>query len=154
MLEKTPESPLDCKEIQLVNPEGDQSWIFSGRTGAEAPILWPPDVKKWLIWKDPHVGKDWRQEETGSTDDEMVVWHHRLNGHEFEQDLGIGDGQGNMTCFSPWDCKELDTTEELNWTDWQTSMMYRIQENVNYPVEETKSFMNPLRAFKIINKIK
>ena len=86
MLEKTLESPLDCKEIQPVHPKGNQSWLFMGRTDAEAetPILWPPDVKNWLIWKYPDAGKDWRWEEKGKTEDEMVVWHHRLNGHEFE----------------------------------------------------------------------
>ena len=85
VLEKTLESPLDCKEIQLVHPKGDQSWIFTGRTdaGTEAPILWPPDAKNWFIWKDPDVGQDWRQEEKGKTEDEMAGWHHRLNGHEF-----------------------------------------------------------------------
>ena len=86
VLEKTLESPLDCKEIQPVHPKGNQSWIFTGSTDAEAeiPILWPPDVKNWLIWKDPDTGKDWRQEEKGMTEDEMVGWYHRLNGHEFE----------------------------------------------------------------------
>ena len=84
VLEKTLESPLDCKEIQPVHPKGDQCWVFIGRTEAETPILWPPDAKSWLIWKDPDAGKDWRQEEMGTTEDEMVGWHHRLNGHEFE----------------------------------------------------------------------
>ena len=86
VLEKTLESPLDCKEIQLVYPKGNQSWVFIGRTDAEAetPILWPPDVKNWLIWKDPDAGKDWRQKEKGMTEDEMVGWHHQLNGHRFE----------------------------------------------------------------------
>ena len=93
VLEKTLESPLDCKEIQLVNPKGDQSWIFIGRTDTEAgtPILWPPDVKNWLIGKDPDTGKDWRQEKKRMTEDEMVVWHHQLNGHEFEQAPGVDD---------------------------------------------------------------
>ena len=84
VLEKTLESPLDCKEIQPVHPEESQSWIFVGRTDAEAPILWPPDAKNWLIWKDPDAKKDWRQMEKGLTEDEMVGWHHRLNRHEFE----------------------------------------------------------------------
>ena len=86
MLEKTLESPLDCKEIQLIHPKRNKSWIFIGRTDVEAetPILWPSDVKSWLIWKDPDAGKDWRQEEKGMTEDEMVGWHHWLNGHEFE----------------------------------------------------------------------
>ena len=117
VLEKTLESPLHCKETQPVNPKGSQSWIFIGRTDAEAetPILWPPDVKKWLIKKDPHAGKDWREEEKGMTEDEMVGWHHWLNGHEFEQALGVGDGLGGLACFSSSVHKELDTTERLNW---------------------------------------
>jgi len=116
---KTPESLLDCKEIQPVHPKGNQSWIFTGRTYAEAevPILWPPDVKNWLIEKDPDAGKDWRQEEKGTTEDEMVGWHHRLNGHECEQAPRVGDGQGGLACCSPWGHKELDTTKRLNWTD-------------------------------------
>ena len=118
VLEKTPESPLDCKEIQPVHPKGNQSWIFIGRTDAKAetPILWPPDVKSWLIWKDPDAGKDWGQEK-GMTEDEMVEWHHWLNGHEFEWTLGVGDGQGGLACCSPWSCKESDVTEQLNWTE-------------------------------------
>ena len=94
VLEKTLESPLDCKEIQPLHPKGDQSWIFIGRTNdeSETPVLWPPDKKNWLIGKDPDAGKDWRQEEKGMTEDEMVGWHHRLNGCEFEQALGAGDG--------------------------------------------------------------
>ena len=111
---------LDSKESQPVYPEGDQSWIFIGRTDAEADtsILWPPDAKSWLIWKDSDAGKDWRQEEKGTTEDEMVGWHHRLNGHEFEQALGVGDGQGGLVCCSLWGHKESDMTEQLNWTDW------------------------------------
>ena len=115
-LEKTLESPLDCKEIQPVHPKGNQSWLYIGRTEAEAetPILWPPDAKNWLIGKDPNVGKDWRQEK-GMTEDEMVGWGHWLYGHEFQQALGVGDGQGSLVCCSPWGCKESDTTEQLNW---------------------------------------
>ena len=119
VLEKTLESPLDCKEIKLVNPKGNQSWIFIGRTDVEAetPILWPPDLKNWLIWKDPNAGKDWRQVKTGMTEDEMFGWHHQLNGYEFEQVLGVGDGQGSLAGCSPWGRKESDMTEQLNWTD-------------------------------------
>ena len=119
VLKKTLESLLNFKEIQPVHPKGNQSWIFIGRTGVEAetPILWPPDVKNWLIWKDPGAGKDWRREEKGTTEDEMVGWHHRLDGHEFEQALGVGDGQGRLVCCSPWGCTELDMTERLNWTE-------------------------------------
>ena len=117
VLEMTLESPLDCKEIQPVNPEGNQSWIFIGRTDAEAetPILWPPAVMNWLIGKDPDAGKNRRQEEKGKIEDEMVGWHHRLNGLEFEQVLGVGDGQGILVCCSPWGHNELDTTKWLNW---------------------------------------
>ena len=119
VLEKTLESPLDCKEIKPVDPKGNQSWIFIGRTDAEAetPIIWPPDEKNRLIGKDPDAGKDWRHKEKGKTEDEMVGWHHWLNGHEFEQALGVGDRQGSLACCSPWGCKELDMTEQLNWTD-------------------------------------
>ena len=117
VLEKTVESPLDCKEIQLVHPKGNQSGIFIGRTDAEAeiPILWPPDAKNWLIGKDPDAGKDWRREEKGMTEDEMVGWYHRLDGQEFEQALGVGDGQGSLACCSPWDSKNTDMIEWLNW---------------------------------------
>ena len=103
VLEKTLESPLDCKQIQPVHPKGNQSWIFIGKTDVEAetPGLWPPDTKNWLIWKDPDAGKDWRQEEKGMTEDEMVGWHHWLNGHEFGWIPGVGDGQGSLVCCSP-----------------------------------------------------
>ena len=115
MLEKTLESPLDCKEIQPVHPKGDQSWVFTGRTDAKAetPILWPPDVKSCLIGKDSDAGRDWGQEEKGTTEDEMVGWHHQLNGHVFEQALEVG-GQGSLAHCSPWDYKESDRTEGLN----------------------------------------
>ena len=101
MLEKTLESPLDSKEIKLVNPKGNQPWIFIGRPDVEAPKLCSPDAEIWLIGKDPDAGKDWRQEEKGMTEDEMVGWHHWLNGHEFEQRPGDGDGQGSLACCSP-----------------------------------------------------
>ena len=119
VLEKTLEGSLDCKEIQPVHPKENQSWMFIGRTDAEAetPILWPPDVKSWFIWKDPDAGKDWGQEEKGMTEDEMVGWHHRLNGHGFGWTLGVGDGREALACCGSWGRKELDTTEQLNWTD-------------------------------------
>ena len=119
VLEKTLESPLDCKVIQPVHPKGDQSWVFFGRNDAEAetPILWPPDVKSWLIWKDPDAGRDWGQEGKGTTEDEMVGWHHRLNGHGFGLTPGFGDGQGGLACSSRGR-KESDTTERLNWTKY------------------------------------
>ena len=119
VLEKTLESPLDSKEIKLVHPKENQSWIFIGKTDAEAetPKLWPPDAKNWLIWKHPDAGKDWRLEEKGMTEDVMVWWYHRLDGHEFEQALGVGDRQGSLACCSTWDHTESDRTERLNWTD-------------------------------------
>ena len=118
-MEKTLESPLDSKEIQPVHPKGDQSWVFIGRTDAKAetPVLWPPDVKSWLIGKDPDAGKDGGQEEKGMTEDEIIGWLHRLDGHGFGWTPGVGDGQGGLVCCGSWDRKELDTNEQLNWTD-------------------------------------
>ena len=130
VLEKTLESPLNCKEIKPVNPErnpkANQPWIYIGRTGAEAeaPILWPPDAKSQLIGKDPDAGKDWRQEEKGTTEDDIVGWHHWLNGHEFEQAPGVGDGQGSLACCSPWGRKESDMTELLNNNNTWTCTKY------------------------------
>ena len=117
VLEKMIESPLVCKEIQLVHPKGNQSSMFIWRTDAEVetPIIWPPDVKNWLIGNVPDAGKDWRQEEKGMTEDEIVRWHYWLDGHEFEQALGIGDGQERLACCSPWGSKELNTTKQLSW---------------------------------------
>ena len=123
-LEKTLGGPLDCKEIKPVNPKESQSWIFIGRTDAEGetPILWPPDGKNWLIREDPDAGRDWRGEEKVSKEDEMVEWHHRLDGHEFEQVPRFSDGQGSLVCYSPWGLKESYTTEWLNWTDTYSSL--------------------------------
>ena len=119
LLEETLESPLDYKEIQPVHPKGDQSWIFIGRTDAEAetPKLWLTDMKNWLSEKDPDAGKDWRQEKKGTAEDKMVGWHHQLDEHEFEQALRVGNGQGGQVCSSPWGRKESDMTEWLNWTE-------------------------------------
>ena len=119
VLEKTLESPLDCKEIQPVHSKGDQSWVSFGRTDAKAetPVLWPPHAKGWLIGKDPDAGRDWGQEEKGMTEDEMAGWHHWLDGHEFGWTPGVGDGQGGLACYNSWGHKESDTTEWLNWTD-------------------------------------
>ena len=116
--EKTLESPLDCEEIQQVHPKG-YSWMFIGRIDVEAetPVLWLPDVKSWLIWKDPDAGKDCGQKEKGTTEDEMVGWHHRLDGHEFGWTLGVGDEQRGLACCGSWGLKESDTTEWLNWTE-------------------------------------
>ena len=118
VLEKTLESPLDCKEIQPVHPKGNQARVFIRRSDVEAetPIFWPPDVKSWLIWKDSDVGNDWRWEEKGTTEDEMVGWHHWLNGHGFGWAPGVGDGQGGLVCWGSWGRKESDTTERMNWT--------------------------------------
>ena len=118
VLEKTLESPLDCKEIQLVHPKGDPSWAFIGGTDVEAetPILWSPDVESWLIWKDPDAGKDWGLKK-GTTEDEMVGCHHRLDGNGFGWTLGVGVGQGGLACCGSWGCKESDMTERLNWTE-------------------------------------
>ena len=119
MLEKTLESPLDCKEIQPVHSEGDQPWDFFGRNDAKAetPVLWPPHAKSWLTGKDFNAGRDWGQEEKGTTEDEMVGWHHWLDGHEFEWTPGVGDGQGGLACCNSWGHKESDMTERLNWTE-------------------------------------
>ena len=129
VLEKTLESPLDCKEIQPVHPKGDQSWIFIGRTdaGAETPILWPPDAKNWLIGKDPDAGKDWRQEEKEMTEDEMAEWHHRLDGNETELAPKVGNGQGSLACCSPQRDKESNTTERLNWTELVRMRMEKLK---------------------------
>ena len=116
------ESPLNYKEIQPVHPKGDQSWVFIGRTDAEAEtsILWPPHAKSWLIGKDSDAGRDWRQEEKGTIEDEMAGWHHRLDGHEFEWTPGVGDGQGGLACCDSWGCRvRHDWATELNWIDNQ-----------------------------------
>ena len=122
VLQKTLASPLDCKEIQPVHSKGDQSWVFFGRNDAKAetPVLWPPRVKSWLIGKDFDAGRDWEQEEKGTTEDEMARWHHWLDGREFEWTPGVGDGQGGLACCDSWGrkesgIKESDTTERLNW---------------------------------------
>ena len=123
VLEKTLESSLDCKEIQPVHPKGNQSWIFIGRTDAEAetPIVWPHNETSWLIWKDPNAGKDRRQEEKGVTEDQMLGWHHQLDGYEFEQALGDGEGQGSLACYSPWGCRLRH--------DWATEQWHYIKQS-------------------------
>jgi len=119
VLEKTLESLLDCKEIQPVHPKGDQSWVFTGGADVvtETPILWPPDEKSWLIWKDLDAGKDWGQEEKGTTEDEMFGWHHQLIRHGFEWTLGVSDVQGGLACYSSWGLQRVghDWETELNW---------------------------------------
>ena len=123
VLEKILENPLDCKEINPIHAKGNQSWIFTGRTDAEAEalVLWPPDAKNWLLRNDPDAGKDWRQEEKGMTEDEMVVWHHWLDGCEFAQALGVGAGQGSLECCNPWGRKD---TTELTWIFEATSHQF------------------------------
>ena len=125
VLEKTLESPLDCKEIQPVHPKGDQSLVFIGWTDdeAETPVLWPPDAKNWLIWKDPDAVNDWGQEEKWMTEDEMVGWHHQLNGHGFGWTPGVGDRQGGLVCCGSWGRREFDTTECLNWPECLSYLM-------------------------------
>ena len=122
VLEKTLASPLDSREIQPGHSKEDRSWVFIGRTDAEAetPILWPPHAKSWLIGIDLDAGRDWKQEEKGMTECEMAGWHHRLDAHEFGWTLGVGDGQGGLVCCDSWGLKESDMTEKLNWTDWLT----------------------------------
>ena len=141
VLEKTLESPLDCKEIQPVHHKENQSWIFIGRIDAKAetPILWPPDAKKWLIWKDSYARKDWKQKEKGMTEDKMVEWHHQLDGHEFEQAPGLDDGQGSLVCCSPWGRKESDTTKQLNWTEVMGKLSKITALNINKVNQEIGS---------------
>ena len=125
VLEKTLESPMDCKDIESVHSEGDQPWDFFGRNDAKAetPVLWPPDVKSWLIGKDSDTGRDCGQEEKGTTEDEMAGWHHWLDGRESEWTPGVGDGQGGLACCDSWGCKESDKTEQLNWLTELTLML-------------------------------
>ena len=120
VLEKTLENPLDCKEIQPVHSEGDQPWDFDGRNDAKAETpVWPPHVKSWLIGKDSDAGRDWGQQEKRTTEDEMAEWHHQLDECESKWTPGEGDGQGGLVCRDSWGCKESDTTERLNWTEWK-----------------------------------
>ena len=125
VLEKTLESPLDCKEIQTVHSKGDQSWVFIGRTDAKAetPILWPAHVKSWLIGKDPDAGWECGQEEKWMTKDEMAGWHHWLDGREFEWSPGVGDVQGSLAYWDSWGYKESDMTELLNWTELESTII-------------------------------
>ena len=144
VLEKTLESPLDCKEIQPVLSEGDQPWDLFGRNDgkAEGPILWPPHAKSWLIGKDSDAGRDWGQEEKGMTEDEMAEWHHWLDGRESEWTLGVGDGQGGLGCYKSWGCKESDTTEPLNWTElnrrWMIWMSISMGDNWGVTVTQLR----------------
>ena len=140
---------LDCKEIQPVHPKGDQPWDFFGRNDAKAetPLLWPPHGKSWLTGKDSDAGRDWGQEEKGTTEDEMAGWHHRLYAHEFEWTLGDGDGQGGLACSDSWGHKELDTTEGLNWTE--LNILFRMFSLKNISIAAVQSCLalcNPWTA--------
>ena len=146
VLEETLESPLNCKEIKPVNPQGNRSWIFIGRTDAETPTLWPPDSKNQLIRKNFDAGKEWRQEEKGMAEDEMVRWHHRLDGHGFGQTPGNGEGQGSLACCSPWGCKESDMTERLN----KSNMSYFMRSSfLCFRILETGLLKGNIRASSI-----
>ena len=145
VLEKTLESPLDCKEIQSVHSEGDQPWDYFGKNDAKAetPVLWPPDAKSWLIGKDSDAGRDWGQEDKGTTQDEMAGWHHWLDGCESEWTLGVGDGQRGLVCWDSWGHKESDTTERLNWTELSVSTY----ETLKYVLDEEKNEWNPKNKY-------
>ena len=153
VLENTLESSLDFKEIQPVHSKGDQSWDFFGRTdaNAETPVLWPPHVKSWLIGKDPDAGRDWGQEEKGTTEDEMAGWHHRLDGHEFGWTPGIGDGQGGLACCDSWGRKELDTTEQMNWTELLNRQRI-VRNEIQYQYNTNKNLHGGYGIVFIINR--
>ena len=138
VLEETLESPLDRKEIQPVNPKRNQPWILIGRTDAEAETQYFGNLIRRAdsLEKTLDAGKDWRQEEKGTTEDKMVGWHHWLDGHEFEQALGVGEGQGSLACCSPWGHKELDMTERLNWTEL---IFYKVA--IDHKVVNTESLL-------------
>ena len=143
---------MDCKEIQPIHPKGNQSWVFIGRTDAEAktPIFWPPDSKTWLIWKDPDAGRDWGQEEKGTTEDEMAGWHHRLDGDESEWTPGVGDGQGGLACCDSWGCKESDTTEWLNWTELNWTIFGSFAHMISYNHIVTPSTPTPTPVLPLL----
>ena len=134
------------------SPKGNLSWIFIGRTDAEAeiPILWPPDVKSWFIWKDPNVGKDWGQEEKGTTEDEMVGWHHRFNRDEVGWTPWVGDRQGGLVCCGSWGRKESDTTERLNWTELNITLKPSPPSRSHTQTSPPKDFSSPLCLFLFI----
>ena len=148
VLEETPENSLDCKEIQPVHSEGDQPWDFLGGNDAksETLVLWPPHAKSWLIGKDSDAGRDWGQEEAGTTEDEMAGWHHRLYGREFVWIPGDGDGQGGLACCSSWSRKESDTTERLNWTD--ARYWHIVNKVVSGPKEFAASLLRKKRTLQ------
>ena len=149
VLEKTLESPLDCKEIQPVHSEGNQSWVFIGRTDVEAeiPILWPPGVKSWLIWKDSDAGRDWGQEEKGTTQDEMVGWHHWLNGYEFGWTPGVGDGQGGLVCCGSWG--PTSRIRLSHWTELMSSWVKEIRIHTKHTDRRVNVKTNLLKIWSI-----
>ena len=162
VLEKTLESPLDCKEIQPVHSEGDQPWVFFGRNDAKAetPVLWPPHAKGWLIGKDSDAGMDFGKEEKGTTEDEMAGWHHWLDGHEFGWTPGVGDGQGGLACCNSWSCKELDTTEWLNWMGYMNICGHKklclrmyIRFSCNFPKQLKHNYLSVKQWINIFNFI-
>ena len=128
VLEETLESPLDSKEIKPISPKENQSWTFIGKTDAEAKAPMATCCEEPTNYKDPDDGKDWRQEQKGKTEDEMVGWHHQLNEHEFDQALGVGEAQESLACCSPWGCRKSDMTEQLNWTEWPSYSQHHIQQ--------------------------
>ena len=148
VLEKTLESPLNCREIQPVHQKADQSWVFIGRPDVEAetPIVWPPDGKSWLIWKDPDAGKDWGHEEKGMTEDEMVGWHHQFNAHGSGWTPGVGDRQWGLVCCGSWGRKVSDTTERLNWTEHGEKERKQSQPDSLTGGDEADSLVRPKRA--------
>jgi len=150
-LEKTLESPLDCKEIQPVHSKGDQPWDFFGRNDAKAetPVLWPPHVKSWLIGKDSDAGRDWGQEEKGTTEDEMAGWHHWLDWHESEWTLGVGDGQGGLTCCNSCGRKESDTTERPIWSDLMFSCHLFLISSASVRSIQFLCFIVPIFAWNV-----
>ena len=153
VLEKTLESPLDFKDIQLVRSEGNQPWDFFGRNDAKAetPVLWPPHAKSWLIGKNSDAGRDWGQEEKGTTEDEMAGWHHRLDGHESQWTLGVGDGQGGLACCDSWGHKESDMTERLIWLIWSDFQLRCNFWKQNYTEPEKKmNSIYGIRVFKVL----
>ena len=153
MLEKTLESPLDCKEIQPVHSKGDQPWMFIGRNDAKAetPVLWPPHAKSWLIGKDSDAGRDSGQEEKGMTEDEMAGWHHRLNGCESGWTPGVGDGQGGLACCSSWGRKVgHDWVTELNWTELKQKWLYLTSFNIRELKMTTKKLFHTYQIWKNI----
>ena len=153
VLEKMLESPLNCKEIKPVNPKGNPSWIFIGSIDAEAevPILWPPDGKNWRTGTARDAGEDGRQEEKGTTEDEMVGWHHQLDGHKFEQASGVGDGQGILRCYSPWGRKGSDSTERRNWAELTENYAWQ-QLQATFKLGKTSELCNYIEKFSVTGK--